>query len=141
MADEQSKTERRGPAPTRRRRARASDGDAEVNPPGEPSQRRAAPGWERRSKEMPGRQGTMQTAPWAEQGSLTTKREDRRADAEPEENPARKGRMKDAPWASSENAMSEAADDGDDFDDEDDDDVPGPGGPPGPRMRGESESR
>jgi hypothetical protein len=64
MTDEQSKMERKGPAPSRRRRARTSDADAEVNPPGEPSSRRAAPGWERRSKEMPGRMGTMKTAPW-----------------------------------------------------------------------------
>ncbi|HEX9815809.1 MAG TPA: hypothetical protein VGB18_02415 [Candidatus Thermoplasmatota archaeon] len=64
MAADQSKTERKT-APTRRRRARPSDGDAEVNPPGEPSLRRVAPGRERRSKEMPGRQRTMKTVPWA----------------------------------------------------------------------------
>ena len=64
MTDEQSSTQRKT-APTRRRRARASDGDAEVNPPGEPSLQRVAPGWERRTKEMPGRKSTMKSAPWA----------------------------------------------------------------------------
>lgn len=47
-----------------------------MNPPGEPSLQRVAPGWERRTNEMPGRKSTMKSAPWAAKDETPSTRTD-----------------------------------------------------------------
>src|SRR6185503_13394647 len=88
MMEKTKSSPSRATAP-KRRRARADDGDAEVNVPGEPCHRRAAPTsvWARRSNPMPGRTGTVKSAPWKDSESANAQRESKNMQAAPDDDP------------------------------------------------------